>query len=158
MPTALREPEALPYVDEHMTLVAAGADVVWRGLLATLDGVTARPGASSYARLVGCADSAASGPRPLAVGSTIPGFRVLRAVPERELVLQGCHRFSSYALLFGMEEVDATCTRLRAETRAVFPGLTGGAYRLLVLRTGGHVIGVRGLLAGVRRRAESQTR
>ncbi|WP_326733224.1 hypothetical protein [Streptomyces phaeochromogenes] len=146
---------SLPYRDEHTTVVAAGADDVWRSLGDTLDRSFSRPGASRYARLVGCADRMASGPRPLAEGSTIPGFRVAAAVPGRELVLGGRHRFSSYALIFRLEPAGPGRSRLTAETRATFPGPAGGLYRLLVLGTGGHAVGVRRLLAAVRRRAET---
>jgi hypothetical protein len=146
---------SLPYRDEHTTVVAAGADDVWRSLGETLDRSFSRPGANRYARLVGCADRTASGPRPLAEGSTFPGFRVAAAVPGRELVLGGRHRFSSYALIFRLEPADPGRSRLTAETRATFPGPAGGLYRLLVLGTGGHAVGVRRLLAAVRRRAES---
>ncbi|MGW0647259.1 hypothetical protein ACWD4T_00390 [Streptomyces umbrinus] len=146
---------SLPYRDEHTTVVAAGADDVWRSLGETLDRSFSRPGANRYARLVGCADRTASGPRPLAEGSTIPGFRVAAAVPGRELVLGGRHRFSSYALIFRLEPTGPGRSRLTAETRATFPGPAGGLYRLLVLGTGGHAVGVRRLLAAVRRRAES---
>ena len=146
---------SLPYRDEHTTVVAAGADDVWRSLGDTLDRSFSRPGANRYARLVGCADSTASGPRPLAEGSTFPGFRVATAVPGRELVLVGRHRFSSYALVFRLEPAGPGRSRLTAETRATFPGPAGGLYRLLVLGTGGHAVGVRRLLAAVRRRAET---
>jgi len=146
---------SLPYRDEHTTVVAAGADDVWRALGETLDRSFSRPGANRYARLVGCADRTASGPRPLAEGSTFPGFRVAAAVPGRELVLGGRHRFSSYALIFRLEPAGPGRSRLTAETRATFPGPAGGLYRLLVLGTGGHAVGVRRLLAAVRRRAES---
>ncbi|MEU9877867.1 hypothetical protein [Streptomyces phaeochromogenes] len=144
---------SLPYRDEHTTVVAAGADDVWRSLGDTLDRSFSRPGANRYARLVGCADGTASGPRPLAEGSTVPGFRVATAVPGRELVLVGRHRFSSYALIFRLEPAGPGRSRLTAETRATFPGPAGGLYRLLVLGTGGHAVGVRRLLAAVRRRA-----
>ncbi|MFG2347969.1 hypothetical protein [Streptomyces phaeochromogenes] len=146
---------SLPYRDEHTTVVAAGADDVWRSLGDTLDRSFSRPGANRYARLVGCADRTASGPRPLAEGSTLPGFRVATAVPGRELVLVGRHRFSSYALIFRLEPAGPGRSRLTAETRATFPGPAGGLYRLLVLGTGGHAVGVRRLLAAVRRRAET---
>ncbi|MFC8667249.1 MULTISPECIES: SRPBCC family protein [Streptomyces] len=145
----------LPYRDEHTTVVAAAADDVWRGLGDTLDRSFSRPGANGYARLVGCADREASGPRPFAEGSTFPGFRVAAVVPGRELVLGGRHRFSSYALIFRLEPAGPGRTRLTAETRATFPGPAGGLYRLLVLGTGGHAVVVRRLLATVRRRAES---
>nr|WSY51652.1 hypothetical protein OG999_16995 [Streptomyces sp. NBC_00886] len=148
------EVDALPHVDEHATVVAAGADDVWRVLTQTLARAYSRPGWVRYARLVGCADRTGSGPRPLAEGSVFAGFRVVAAVPGRELVLQGSHRFSTYALVFRLDELAPGRSRLRAETRGVFPGPAGGLYRLLVIGTGGHAVGVRHLLAGIRRRAE----
>jgi hypothetical protein len=141
----------LPYLDEHATDIAADVDAVWTALLATLD----RAGMAGYARIVGCADYTASGPRPLAEGSTIPGFRVVTALPAAELALEGRHRFSSYALIFRIEPDGAGRSRLRAESRGVFPGLLGGVYRLLVIGTGGHVVAVRRLLSAVRRRSEA---
>ncbi|HYN96630.1 MAG TPA: hypothetical protein VES42_22535 [Pilimelia sp.] len=146
---------ALPYVDEHATVIAARADDVWRALGETLDRTFARPGAAGYARLVGCAEHTASGPRPLAAGSTVPGFRVVTALPGRELVLEGSHRFSAYALIFRLEPAGPGRSRLRAETRATFPGLAGGLYRRAVVGTGGHVLVMRRMLAAVRRRSVS---
>lgn len=146
-----------PYIDEHATLITAGVDEVWRSLLDALDGAFSQAGAATYARLVGCADHTASGPRPLADGSTFPGFRVVAAVPGRELVLEGRHRFSSYALTFRIDQVGSGRSQLRAETRAAFPGPAGSLYRLLVMGTGGHVVGVRRLLSRTRRRAEQRT-
>lgn len=129
----------LPYLDEHTTDIAADADEVWTALLATVD----RLGMAGYARIVGCADHSASGPRPLAEGSTIPGFRVAALVPATELALEGRHRFSSYALIFRIDRLGVGRSRLRAESRGVFPGLFGRVYRLLVIGTGGHVVVVR---------------
>lgn len=148
------QPDDLPHVDEHETTIAAPVDEVWRTLVDAVDGGFSGGAATTYARLVGCAETAVGGPRPLDEGSTIPGFRVEAAVPGQELALTGRHRFSEYALTFRLEALDAGCTRLRAETRAVFPGLHGATYRLLVIGTGGHAVGVRRLLAGIRRRAE----
>ncbi|MBK6017827.1 hypothetical protein [Streptomyces sp. MBT53] len=148
------EVDALPRVDEHATVIAAGVDEVWRALTETLDRACSRPGAARYARWVGCADRAVAGPRPLAEGSAFPGFRVAGAVPGGELVLRGSHRFSAYALVFRLDELAPGRTRLRAETRAVFPGPAGAVYRLLVIGSGGHAAGVRRLLAAIRRRAE----
>lgn len=54
---------------------------------------------------------------PLAEGSVFAGFRVVAAVPGRELVLQGSHRFSTYALVFRLDELAPGRSRLRAETR-----------------------------------------
>ena len=145
---------SLPFLDEHATVIAAGTGDVWRSLGETLERSFSRPWMSRYARLVGATDRTASGPRPLDEGSTFPGFRVVAAVPERKLVLQGRHRFSFYALIFRLEHVSPDRSRLRAESRATFPGLAGGLYRLLVIGTGGHVVGMRRLLAAVRRRSE----
>ena len=145
-----------PTVDEHVTAVAAGADDVWAALLDTLDRAFTRPGAASYARAVGATERTAAGPRPLTVGSTVPGFRVTTAVPGRELVLTGRHRFSDYAFVFRLEPVAPGRTRLRAGTRAAFPGAAGRGYRLLVVGTGGHARAVRRLLATVRRRSEQR--
>ncbi len=145
---------SLPYVDEHATVIAAEADDIWRALGETLDRSFSRPGMAGYVRLVGSADRTTSGPRPLAEGSTFPGFRVVAVVPGRELVLEGRHRFSSYALIFRLEHIGPGRSRLRAESRAVFPGLAGGLYRGLVIGTGGHVVGMRRLLSAVRRRSE----
>ena len=148
----------LPYIDEHATAIAADVDDMWPVLLETLDRGFSRPGTASYARIVGCDDHTASGPRPLAKGSTFPGFRVVAAVPESELVLEGRHRFSSYALIFRLEKVSPGRSRLVAESRAAFPGLAGGVYRLLVVGTGGHVVAVRRLLSRIKRRSEPRRR
>ncbi|GGN80748.1 hypothetical protein GCM10011579_066610 [Streptomyces albiflavescens] len=145
---------SLPYVDEHATVIAAGTDEVWRSLGEALDRSFSRPRAVGYARLVGSAHCTASGPRPLAEDSTIPGFRVVAAVPGRELVLKGSHRFSSYALIFRLDEVGPARSRLRAETRATFPGLASDLYRRLVIGTGGHAVGMRRLLSAIRRLSE----
>ncbi|MGF7238159.1 MAG: hypothetical protein ACQSGP_24835 [Frankia sp.] len=148
----------LPYLDEHATAIAAGIDEVWMALTGTVDRSFSRRPAASYARLIRCADSTASGPRPLTEGSTIPGFRVAAATPGSELVLAGRHRFSTYTLTFRLDRVDAGHSRVRAETRAAFPGAAGRVYRLLVIGTGGHAVGMRRLLAGIRARAESHAR
>ena len=147
----------LPYVDEHATFVAAGVDDVWCGLLDSLDAAFAHAGAATCARLAGCSDATASGPRPLGPGSTVPGFRVVAAAPPRQLTLGGRHRFSSYTLTFCIDSVGPGRSLLRARTRAAFPGAAGRVYRLVVITTGGHVIAVRRLLAAARRRSEERT-
>ncbi|WP_151084231.1 SRPBCC family protein [Nocardioides cynanchi] len=145
----------LPFVDEHEVVVAAAPDRVWAALVATLDRAFSRPAATAYARLVGCRPVGASGPRPLTQGSTLPGFRVTIAVPGSRLVLEGRHRFSTYAMVVRLEPDGRGGTRLRAETDATFPGVAGGAYRALVIGSRGHLIGMRRLLEAVRRRAEA---
>jgi hypothetical protein len=144
----------LPRVDEHTTVIAAGVDQVWPALLETLDRTFSRPGVSAYARIIGCAEATAAGPRPLAEGAKIPGFRVAAASPARELVLEGRHRFSSYVLTFRLDPLGSGSSRLRAESRASFRGMAGRLYRLLVIGTGAHVVTVRRLLAEIRRRSE----
>jgi hypothetical protein len=148
----------LPYLDEHATAIAAGVDDVWLALIETLDRTFSRTHATGFAWTIRCADRTASGPRPLAEGSTIPGFRVAAAAPGSELVLEGRHRFSAYALIFRLEQIDAGRSLLRAESRAAFPGLAGGVYRLLVVGTGGHVVATRRLLSAIASRSESRAR
>ena len=135
----------LPLVDEHEVEVDASPAAVWAALARVLDGF-GRPPAAAYARLVGCRPVAVSGPRPLAVGSEIPGFRVTESRPSELLVLEGRHRFSTYALTFRFDG-----RRLVAESRAAFPGPHGRAYRLAVVGSGFHARAVRGLLASVAR-------
>ncbi|MEU5045436.1 hypothetical protein [Streptomyces griseorubiginosus] len=144
---------AVPRIDEHTTLVRAGVGEVWQALLETLEDSFGRARTARYARLVGAADRAVSGPRPLAEGSAFPGFRVAAARPGRELVLIGRHHFSTYALIFRLDTTGDGRVRLRAESRARFPGHGGAVYRLLVIGTGAHATGVRHVLATVRRRA-----
>ncbi|WP_397428922.1 SRPBCC family protein [Pseudofrankia sp. BMG5.37] len=144
----------LPFVDEHATVVDAAAEDVWLALAERLDRSFGGAGAQRYARAVGCAECAPSGPRPLATGSTIVGFRVVAAEPGSRLMLAGRHRFSDYTLTFRLDDAGGGRTRLRAETRAAFPGILGRTYRLLVIGSGGHVAGLRRLLAATRRQAE----
>ena len=145
----------LPWVDEHATEVDAPASVVWPALLRSVERMTAGGAAPRYARAVGCADTESGGPRPLEVGSTIPGFHVAELIAERLLVLRGSHHFSDYALSFRLEPLGGRRTRLLAETRAEFPGFKGGVYRALVIGTRMHVLVTRRALRDVARRVES---
>jgi len=146
-------PASLPEVDVATVDVAAPTEDVWAALLAVVDRTGSGP-ARAYARAVGCVPAAADGPRPLGEGSTIPGFAVERAEPGRELVLAGRHRFSRYALTFRLDPQAGQRTRVAAATRAAFPGVHGRAYRLLVIRSGGHAVAVGRILGSIRRRAE----
>ena len=144
----------LPYIDEHDVFVAASPETVWGHLAAAV----ARPGraASAVALLVGAVPRRASGD-PLTEGATLPGFGVREAVPGDRLVLVGRHRFAEYALVYALAE-EPGGTRLRARTHARFPGIRGGLYRTVVIRSGGHRVLVRRVLRGVRIAAESQVR
>jgi hypothetical protein len=146
--------QRLPHVDEHSVAVEAGREATWEALLRVAEGTVSGAAAPRYARLVGCADTTASGPRPLAAGSTVPGFHVEAMTEPSELALAGSHRFSNYALIFRLDELEGGGTRVRAETRAEFPGAKGAAYRGLVIGTRMHVLATRRILAATKRRAE----
>ncbi len=150
-----RPSESLPYVDEHSSLIDAGPDATWEALLRVVEGSVSSPGATRWAGMLNCEDTASGGPRPLAAGSTLPGFHVAAAEPGRELALLGGHRFSNYALTFRLDDQGGNGTRLRAETRAEFPGFKGATYRALVIGTRIHVLVTRRILGGVRKRAET---
>ena len=145
---------SLPRIDEHAIAVGAAAPAVWDAVLHVLEPPSASARAAAVARALGCADTAPRGPRPLTAGSAFPGFHVTAMDPPRELTLAGSHRFSRYALIFRLDELAPGRIQLRAETRAEFPGLTGAAYRALVIGSRGHVLAVRRLLAAIKRRAE----
>ncbi len=144
------------FVDEHSVVIDAPAEAVWETLVRQVSGLFGGGLAPRYARAVGCDDQTVGGPRPLAEGSTMPGFHVEIFIPPSELVLAGRHRFSTYVLRFRVEPINATQSRLRAETRAAFPGFAGGLYRFLVIGTGGHAVAVRRILAHAKRSAAAQ--
>jgi hypothetical protein len=146
--------EELPYLDEQAVVVAAPTEAIWTAVPRTLaDGFGARP-ARQAARLLGCDPTSTSGWDRPGVGSTVPGFRIVTAQPPQLLVVAGRHRFSRYGIVVRIEP-GAGGTRLRAESRATFPGPHGALYRLGVVGSGGHVLAVRRLLRQVRRAAES---
>lgn len=144
----------LPHVDEHAVEVAADRDATWAALLRVVEGTVSAGAAPRMARALGCADTGASGPRPLAAGSALPGFHIAVAEAPEELALAGSHRFSDYALIFRLDDIGVGRTRVRAETRAEFPGLKGAVYRALVIGTRMHVLVTRRILGGVKRLAE----
>jgi hypothetical protein len=146
--------ERLPHIDEHAVEVGADREATWEALRHVAEATVSSGAAPTFARLVGCADTVASGPRPLATGSTIPGFHVESATQPAELALAGSHRFSDYALIFRLDELGRGRTRVRAETRAEFPGAKGAVYRALVIGTRMHVLATRRILAAAKRRAE----
>ena len=145
--------ESLPYVDEHAVDIAATAERTWDALVAYLGGFGKGHRNALVARRLGCLPAEAKGVAGQ-IGSTVPGFIVTRAVQPAVLVLVGEHRFSRYALIFRIDETEFGSVRLRAETRAEFPGRRGRIYRTLVIGTRGHVIATRSILRSVRRAAE----
>ncbi len=118
--------DRLPHVDEHAVAVAAPAATTWEALLRVVEGsVSARPGS----------------PDP-------------RAEPPLELALAGSHRFSDYALIFRLDELEDGRSQVRAETLAEFPGFKGRVYRALVIGTRMHVLVTRRMLEAAKKRAE----
>lgn len=145
--------ESLAHIDEHGLLVLAPVEDVWRALLPVLAGSFSRGPSQRAARALGCAQTEASGPIDV-IGSTLPGFMVVRVIEPAAIALQGSHRFARYGLIFDLEPTKDEQTLLRAETRAAFPGLKGRAYRALVIGTRGHVLVVNRILRAAKRRAE----
>lgn len=145
--------DPLPLVDTHDVVIDADAERLWSAMLQTLEATFTGRLAEAYASLVGGEPSRASGPRPLEVGSTMTGFGVQAAWPPARLELRGRHRFSEYALTLRVEPVERRKSRLRAETRAAFPGIGGRLYRLVVIGSGGHAMVMRRLLARISRNA-----
>jgi hypothetical protein len=145
----------LPYVDEHAREIEASCDRVWAALVGTLSHAFRRV-PDRLATVWGLQPARRSGPWDGSVqpADTVPGFEVAEVVAPRWLVLRGGHRFSRYELRFELDTLASSRTRLRAQTHAAFPGLSGTAYRALVIGTGGHRIAVRRLLAQVAARAE----
>jgi hypothetical protein len=144
----------LPRLDEHEVAVAAAPGAVWDAVFAALGEAFTVPPARWAARLIGCDPAAASGWDRQAVGSAVAGFAVVTAERPHLLVVAGRHRFSRYGIVVRIEP-EAAGARCRAESRAAFPGPHGALYRQAVVGTGGHVLGVRRLLAGIRRTAEA---
>lgn len=142
----------LPFIDEHDIEVEASPEAVWAALAAVLPRAFGGRGAMGFARGVGCEEVRHEGVFPDR-GAKVIGFHVAASDPPRLLSLRGRHRFARYELAFHIEP-DAQGTRLRAVTRAVFPGFRGWCYRTAVIGSRGHVVVVRRLLRSVRRRAE----
>lgn len=133
--------EGLPFVDEHAVAVSASRERTWAVLRSYVDGlVTARH------RLL----SPVLGTRPRS------GFAVHSERPGHEVVLAGRHRFSTYRLVFRVEETAGEPgSRLSALTYAVFPGLRGWAYRTMLMVSTGHARATTRMLRAVARRAEA---
>lgn len=142
---------AASLVDVHSVVIDASRAAAWPALQHMVE----HAGPGRFARFLGCVDTEASGPRPLAVGSTVPGFHVVAVDEPGELALAGRHRYSDYALVFRLDELAPGRSRLRAETRAAFPGTSGRLYRTMLVGTRAHVIATRRMLAIVKRAAEA---
>jgi hypothetical protein len=94
--------EQLPYIDEHVQMVDAPADVVWAALLKVLS--RQMGGSAPIARILGCDPAQGTAEFAGRAGEAVSGFRVAEAEPGRRLALRGRHRFSSYALIEGLRD------------------------------------------------------
>jgi hypothetical protein len=147
--------ERLPYIDTHTRRIEASPDGVWEALLGTLrrqfrGGL---PGPVAAAWGLQQTERRGEWKSRVAVGDTIPGFRVAEADSSRRLTLRGEHRFARYELRFELAEAGADSVQLRAVTSALFPGVHGQIYRLLVIGSGGHRVAVRRMLGAIASRA-----
>jgi len=131
--------ERPPYVDEHATTLPVPPEAAYAAVRAEVDHLLARWGSSPVTRLLGTTPRA--------------GFEVAEADPPRLVSLAGRHRFSRYVLDFRVEP-SGSGSVVTALTYAEFPGPRGAVYRALVIGSRGHVLAVRRMLAGIRRRAE----
>lgn len=146
-------PEALPFIDVHGIEVGGSPERTWQGLVALLSGLGSAQAWQAFATAVGSCWRRASGPAAT-VGSTVPGFSVTESDPPRTLRLRGSHRFSDYELVFRIEPTTEGCSLLRAESRALFPGVPGKIYRMLVIGSGAHVLAVEAMLRRIKRTCE----
>jgi hypothetical protein len=117
----------LPRIDDHAIVVDAPVTEAWAAVLDELDGATSGSLATTYARVIGCKPSRESGPRPLKLGSTVPGFTVTSAVAEEELVLTGHHVFSTYELSSGCGLLGRTGPRSEPRAARPSPRCTAGS-------------------------------
>lgn len=135
--------ERLPFIDEYAARVSASPERTWDALVRVLRSDLS--GAGPLARVLGACPSARSGDwSGDLTGATLPGFAVVEAQRPARLELRGRHRFSSYALVFLIDD-----DTVRARTYAAFPGLHGRAYRALVIGTRAHRVLVRRMLRRV---------
>ena len=151
--------EELAYIDEHRIDVAATSEDVWEATLRTFGGSTG-PASGVWtlgARLLGCEPATRVGWDRPAIGSSVPGFRIVELERPELFVIAGRHRFAVYGIVIRIEKL-ADGTRCRLESRANFPGLHGRIYRGAVIGSAGHVVGVRRILCKISREAEQPSR
>ena len=144
----------LPFVDERSVEVGSDAAAAWDAVGQVMGGDAESRAVGVAVRLLGCREQSATG-SPIEDGSTFPGWRVVEAERPSELAYEGEHRFARYRLAFHVDDLGPDRARVRAETRAAFPGAVGSAYRAMVIGSRGHVLAVRRMLGAIRRRAES---
>ncbi len=148
----LNSPE-LPFLDQHETLAAASADEVFDAAVRVFYRRLNSPVARAYAWLVRAEPRRPTGDSGFAVGDVFAAFRVDECERPSRVVLAGRHRFAMYRLTFTCVAHGAGATRVAIRTDAAFPGVLGSLYRLVVIRSGGHVVVTRQLLRSIARSA-----
>ncbi|MCS4538121.1 MAG: hypothetical protein HYY67_04600 [Thaumarchaeota archaeon] len=143
----------MPFIDEHSVIVLAPPTRVWENLVGVIVSFFS-VSSDVIARAMDASPRHLRGSFPLE-GSSIVGFRVSISRPPEELVLEGRHRFSTYLLRFLMDNLPNGSSSLRAQSYAVFPGLSGSVYRMLVIGTRAHILAVKYLLKTVKKHTEN---
>jgi hypothetical protein len=162
-PTAVRDPDELPFIDAYSIEASAPPEPVWD---AVVERVLPRFG-GGFGPLVtgrvgqlGARALGAPYAQPMSTAAGVPdtifGFRVERAERPSLIALVGEHRFARYSLTLRIEPVAGrSSSRLTAETKAAFPGAAGRIYRAAVIGTGAHRLVVSRLLYRISRRTQS---
>ncbi|HKJ36195.1 MAG TPA: hypothetical protein VKA36_06480 [Solirubrobacterales bacterium] len=153
---ALETPlQELTPIDEHSVEVDAPAEAAWAALFPTLSQTLDGRIQRRLSSWLDARDQVAEGDlhHP---GGTLPNFVVARAVAPVMLALMGQHRFANYALVFRVDLLPGQRCRVRAETRALFPGAGGRLFKLTIIGGRIHVLSVRRILRRVRKRAEQR--
>lgn len=134
--------EALPrFVDEHRITIGAPRDRVWAALRAYCARSLLKDRANPLLGVLGTEPRA--------------GFAVAREADGERLDLAGRHRFARYRLVFELRDAGEGGTEVTARTLADFPGVTGFAYRALVIGSRAHVVAVRGMLRSIDRESSA---
>ncbi len=145
------ETPGLPFLDQHETVVAAPIEAVFDAAVGLFHRRLSSPVAQAYARLVRAESRRSTGGGGFAVGDEFAAFRVEECEKPSRVVLAGRHRFAMYRLTFTCVAHGAGTIRAAIRTDASFPGVLGGLYRLVVIRSGGHVVVTRQLLRSIAR-------
>jgi hypothetical protein len=131
--------ESLPFIDEHRREVRATPERTWEAVVRFVHARLTRPAPASFVRLWRL--------------SPTSGFAIAEEIAPRRLALRGQHRFSRYELAFEIAPGSGSVV-LTARTSAEFLGISGSAYRALVIGSGGHGVIVRQMLRRIAKSAE----
>lgn len=122
------------YLNVHAVDIAAGPAAVWDAIPPALAEAAASPAITwplvlaAFVRREGLQRPRRPAPPALREGADFGPWRVDKAVPQREVVFAGSHRYAQYVAGFYLEPLAAGGTRLYQVTRADFPGLVAKVY------------------------------